>query len=87
MNASIQNPCGPVSIGSWQLLEQQEPEPLLTEDDVVAYLKICKRQLYTWRVRGIMPYIKLGRVVRFRRSDVDRVLDAKTIHNSREGQS
>jgi excisionase family DNA binding protein len=88
MKASIQNPCKPASIGSWQLLESYSPEPLLTEKEVLEYLRISRRQLYEWRMKGLIPYIKLGKAVRFRRPDVDRVLDARTIHNnSQEGQS
>ena len=62
---------------------RQEPkvieiEPLLTEKQTCAYLKTSKRNLYCWRMAGLIPYIKIGRCVRFRRPDVDEVLQRMT---------
>ena len=34
------------------------------------HLKICRRQLYNWRVSGLIPYFKMGKAVRFRVADV-----------------
>ncbi len=55
-----------------------EPQPtspraeldLMTEQDLAAHLKICRRQLYNWRMAGLIPYFKLGKAVRFRVADV-----------------
>jgi excisionase family DNA binding protein len=55
-----------------------EMEPLLTEQQACAYLKTCKRNLYCWRMAGFIPYIKIGRCVRFRRLDVDEALQRMT---------
>jgi hypothetical protein len=52
---------------------------LLTEQQLAAHLKICRRQLYNWRVAGLIPYLKLGKAVRFRLSDIERVLETLTI--------
>lgn len=58
----------------------KEPRtPLFTESELADYLRICRRQLYSWRMRGLIPYIKLGKAVRFRASDVERVLETLTI--------
>lgn len=43
---------------------------IATEDQLSSLLKVCKRQLYNWRMRGEIPYFKLGRVVRYRVGDV-----------------
>ena len=43
---------------------------LLTEQELAAYLKICRRQLYNWRMAGLIPYFKMGKAVRFRVADV-----------------
>jgi excisionase family DNA binding protein len=43
---------------------------LLTEQELAAHLKICRRQLYNWRVAGLIPYFKMGKAVRFRVADV-----------------
>ncbi len=54
-------------------------ETLLTEKEACAYLNVSKRNLYCWRMRGIIPYIKLGRAVRFRITEVQRALESQTI--------
>jgi excisionase family DNA binding protein len=43
---------------------------LLTEQELAAHLKICRRQLYNWRIAGLIPYFKMGKAVRFRVTDV-----------------
>lgn len=43
---------------------------LMTEQELARHLKICRRQLYSWRMSGIIPYFKLGKAVRFRVADV-----------------
>ena len=39
------------------------------------HLKICRRQLYSWRMSGLIPYFKLGKAVRFRVADVVAALE------------
>ena len=50
-------------------------DPLLTEKDACAYLRVSKRNLYCWRMAGLIPYFKIGRAVRFRKSDLDAALE------------
>jgi excisionase family DNA binding protein len=50
-------------------------EPLLTENETCAYLHVSKRNLYCWRMAGLVPYFKIGRAVRFRKSDLDAALE------------
>ena len=40
-----------------------------------AYLNVSKRNLYCWRMAGLIPYFKIGRAVRFRKSEVDAALE------------
>ncbi len=51
-------------------------DQLLTEPEVCDYLRIRPRQLYTWRMEGLIPYFKIGKAVRFRRSEIDAALEA-----------
>ena len=37
--------------------------------------KLGKRNLYCWRMAGLVPYFKIGRAVRFRKSDLDAALE------------
>jgi excisionase family DNA binding protein len=56
-----------------------EPDPLLTVDQVARYLGKPKSTLYAWRSRGQGPRaIRVGNVLRYRYSDVERWLDEQT---------
>ena len=44
---------------------------LLTPDDVCDLLSISKKTLYGWTSRHEVPFIKLGRLLRFRREEID----------------
>jgi excisionase family DNA binding protein len=47
-------------------------EPLLTLDEVAAYLRTPKKTLYTWRSAGKGPRaMKFGGSLRYRLADVD----------------
>ena len=52
-----------------------EESRLLTEAEVCNYLRIRPRQLYTWRVEGLVPYFKIGKALRFRKADIDVALE------------
>ncbi|TAF23837.1 MAG: DNA-binding protein [Verrucomicrobia bacterium] len=52
---------------------------LMTEQDLAAHLKICRRQLYNWRMAGLIPYFKLGKAVRFRAGDVASAIERMKI--------
>jgi len=43
---------------------------LITEQELADHLKVCRRQLYNWRMAGLIPYFKMGKAVRFRVADV-----------------
>jgi excisionase family DNA binding protein len=52
---------------------------LMTEQDLARHLKVCRRQLYNWRIAGIIPYFKLGKAVRFRVADVTTAIERMRI--------
>lgn len=52
---------------------------LLTEHDLAAELQMRPQSLADWRHRGKGPaYVKLGQLVRYRRSDVESWLNSQT---------
>ena len=55
------------------------PTQLMTECEICAWLNVSKRNLFCWRKSGLIPYLKVGRAVRFRAADVQRALDTMTI--------
>jgi len=52
---------------------------LMTEHELAAHFKICRRQLYNWRIAGLIPYIKMGKAVRFREADVAAAIERMRI--------
>ena len=49
---------------------------LMTNAEAAEYLRIKQRQLYSWRVSGLIPYMKIGRAIRYRKAALDAALDA-----------
>lgn len=56
---------------------------LLTDVEACEYLRIRQRQLYNWRQQGFVPFIRIGRSIRYRKRDLDVALDAMTVRISR----
>ena len=57
------------------------PPQLMTEREVCVGLNTSKRNLFCWRKAGLIPYLKIGRAVRFRRDDLEDALSTR-IHNA-----
>jgi excisionase family DNA binding protein len=53
--------------------------PLVTDQEACEYLRIRQRQLYTWRMQGVIPFIRIGRSIRYRLRDLDAAIDALTV--------
>lgn len=56
-------------------------DPLLTDDQAAEYLSVKKHTLAVWRSTGRynLPFVKIGRSVRYRKSDLDAFLDHRTV--------
>jgi excisionase family DNA binding protein len=50
-------------------------QTLMDIKQVAAYLKINEATAYTWAQSGKLPGIKIGRIWRFRREDIEAWLD------------
>ena len=50
------------------------PGPLMSEREVAEYLKVSRRTVVNWKQRGIIPYFKIGRTIRYSREQIDRAL-------------
>jgi excisionase family DNA binding protein len=53
---------------------------LLTETEACEYLRVRPRQLFNWRMLGLVPFIRIGRAIRFRVTDLDAAIDRMTIN-------
>ena len=66
-------------------LAQHVPEGLydemMTYDQVAVLLSVPKGTLYSWRSRGLIPYVRVGRrLIRFRRSELEAWLAGKSVY-------
>lgn len=51
---------------------------VLTVEEAAAYLRMSVHWVYKQSAAGTLPRLKLGRVVRFRRADLDAWLQSQT---------
>jgi excisionase family DNA binding protein len=58
-------------------------DPLLTTIDAAAYLGVAPETLNVWRCtkRYNIPFIKVGRLVKYRKSALDAFLESRTYGN------
>jgi len=52
----------------------QTPDELLTRQQVADMLGVTLTTLFHWNNKGILPTIKIGAKVRYRRSDIEKAL-------------
>jgi len=64
---------------------QDQPEGLMTAADVAGFLAVSLSTVRGWVAGDEIPVVRIGRLVRFRRRDVDRWLEHRS--GSREGVS
>jgi excisionase family DNA binding protein len=55
---------------------QRMIDPLLNKREIAQRLRFSVRSVDGWMKRGLIPYLKIGRSVRFRWSEVERHLGA-----------
>jgi len=61
-------------------------QDLLDDNDAAIFLRLKPKTLPVWRCtkRYKIPYIKVGRLVRYRRSDLEAWLESRTLNNGGE---
>jgi len=66
------------------ILKPQSSNPLLTPPEAAAYIGVTENTLSVWRCVGryAIPFIKVGRLVRYRVSDLEAWLESRT-HSTR----
>lgn len=54
---------------------------LLNSEQAASYLGVAPNSLAVWRAtkRYPLPYIKVGRLVKYRRADLDAFLESRTV--------
>jgi len=63
-----------------RILKHQSTDPLFTPPEAAAYIGVSENTLSVWRCVGryAIPFIKVGRLVRYRVSDLDAWLKSRT---------
>lgn len=54
-------------------------EKLLTARQVSELLEVKISTVYDWVHRGVIPYVKLGRLLRFKKTEIFRWVDSHTL--------
>ncbi len=62
------------------VLKNSSSDPLLPPPEAAAYIGVSENTLSVWRCVGryAIPFIKVGRLVRYRVSDLDAWLESRT---------
>lgn len=66
----------------WRMIENDHKmtDELLNTKQVCEILKINRRTLFNWRIKGKLPFVKLSkRTIRFRKSDILNLIINNTI--------
>lgn len=59
-----------------QTVDSKQSENLVTADWVVTKLGIPVPSIYDYARRGVLPCVRVGRLVRFRPSDIEKFIDS-----------
>ncbi len=62
------------------ILKNQSTDPLFTPKETAEYLGVSQDTLAVWRCTGRyeIPFVKVGRLVKYRKSALDAFLDRRT---------
>lgn len=62
------------------IISKQSQDPLLTPQETASYLGVTEKTLAVWRCtqRYGIPFIKVGRLVKYRKSALDTFLESRT---------
>ena len=65
------------------ILKLQSTDPLFTPPEAAAYIGVTENTLSVWRCVGryAIPFIKSGRLVKYRKSELDAFLERRTHAN------
>jgi excisionase family DNA binding protein len=77
--SNVKKPCGSAS-GLNEVGRRRSPMPddaavLMTVEETAAYLRLAPWTIRHWVCQKKIPYVRLGRSVRFRRKDLERFVN------------
>jgi excisionase family DNA binding protein len=70
--------------------QDRELPPLLSVGDLTSWLRVSRSSVYGWVRQGLLPYLRLGKMIRFDRREVEAFVRrnpaAKDVETVRESQ-
>ncbi|MVM28448.1 helix-turn-helix domain-containing protein [Spirosoma sp. HMF4905] len=54
-----------------QLITSANREYLYTDEEFCQIMKVSKKTAQIWRVKGVVGYVQVSTVIRYRKSDID----------------
>lgn len=54
-----------------------EPEKLLTTAEACAFLRCSRPTIHRWKREGLVPFVRIGSCIRYRESDLKKLLETK----------
>jgi excisionase family DNA binding protein len=72
-----------VPVSDDDILTKQDNPALMTVEEAASYLRLAPWTLRHWVCQKKIPYVRLGRAVRFRRKDMERFV-SQNIHGRSE---
>ena len=58
---------------------QQKDEQYFTIDEAAAFLKVKRTHFYHPRYKDQLPYVKMGKLLRYRKSDLVKLLESNLV--------
>jgi excisionase family DNA binding protein len=58
-------------------IEEKKEERLLTTSEACELLRCSKPTLHRWKKAGLVPFLKIGVNVRYRESDLKKIIETK----------
>jgi len=59
----------------------------MTVEEIAEYLQVRPSTIYLWTHQGYIPHVKLGNLVRFRLSHVDRWIERRAVKGRTKSKS
>jgi excisionase family DNA binding protein len=71
-----------------RVISNQNPDPLFSKAEAAAYLNIAEQTISNWLTTGRynLPYVRVGRLIRFKKSDLDAFIARRTVGASDGGR-
>ena len=64
---------------SGKTTEKVDDDELLTTEEAMTLAKVSRPTLHRWKKAGLIPFIKIGKNVRYRKSDFIDAITKKTL--------